>query len=138
MERRAARAEATYRRLLNELRANAALETAAAETALEVVLNSLVRRLTPEEAKDLIAQLPSLMQPTLYALPPGPDKLITRETIEAELVQRLNVDLTRATQIVGAVGATVARSVSAGQLKDVQSQLPEGLRDAFFGLPLSS
>lgn len=131
-ERRAARAQATYRRLLNELRANAALETAAeAETVLEIVLNSLVRRLTPDEAKDLISQLPSLMQPALSALPPGPDKRITRETIEEELVQRLNAERTRAGELLAAVGATVAQGVSAGQMKDVRSQLPEELRTVF-------
>jgi CBS domain-containing protein/uncharacterized protein (DUF2267 family) len=132
MERRTARAEATYGRLLNQARSNAALETTEeAETALEVVVNSLVRRLTPGEAKDLISQLPSLIQPALYALPPGPDRQITRETIEAELVQRLNVDPARATQLLAAVGATVAQSVSAGQVKDTHSQLPEELRAVF-------
>jgi uncharacterized protein (DUF2267 family) len=132
MQRRAARAEATYRRLLNQLQSDAALDTAEdAETALEVVLGSLLRRLTPGEAKDLIAQLPSLIQPKLYALPPGPDKGITRESIEADLVQRLNVDSTRATQLLTAVGATVAQSVSPGQVKDIQSQLPGELRGFF-------
>jgi hypothetical protein len=58
---REARAEGTYWRLINELRANAGLEaTAQAEIALEVGLTSLLRRLTPDEAKDLIAQLASL------------------------------------------------------------------------------
>jgi uncharacterized protein (DUF2267 family) len=32
------------------------------------VLAALVRRLTPDEAKDLIAQLPSLLQPRLRAV----------------------------------------------------------------------
>jgi CBS domain-containing protein/uncharacterized protein (DUF2267 family) len=132
MERRAARAEATYNRMLNQVRSDAALDTAVdAQTALKVVLSSLLRRLTPGEAKDLIAQLPSLMQPLLYALPPGPDRGVTRQTIEADLIQRLNVDATRATQILTAVGATVAQSVSAGQLKDTHSQLPEELRGVF-------
>jgi uncharacterized protein (DUF2267 family) len=137
--RRAARAEATYRRLLNQLRTHAALETAAeAEVALEIVLHSLVRRLTPHEAKDLIAQLPSLMQAALSALPPGPDKRISRQTIEAELVQRLNVDPTRATQLMVSVWATVAQSVSPGQMKDVQSQLPDELRGVFSEVPFMS
>ena len=136
MERRAARAEATYGRLLNQARSDAALETTEeAETALEVVVNSLVRRLTPGEAKDLISQLPSLMQPALYALPPGPDRRITKEIIEAELTQRLDVDPTRATQLLAAVGATVAQSVSAGQVKDTHSQLPEELRAVFSESP---
>jgi CBS domain-containing protein/uncharacterized protein (DUF2267 family) len=137
--RRAARAEATYRRLLNQLRSNADLKTSEeAETALDVVLSSIVRRLTPDEAKDLIAQLPSLMQQNLNALLPGPDKLITRQTIEAELARRINVDQTRAAKIVGAVGATVAESVSAGQIKNVQGQLPEELRGIFPDIPSST
>ena len=132
MKRRAARAEATYGRLLNQLQENAALDSAEdAETALDVVLKSVVRRLTDGEAKDLIAQLPSLLQPTLQALPPGPDKLITRSTIEGELVQRLGVDPPRAAQILAAVGRTIAHTVSAGQIKDVQGQLPEDLRGIF-------
>jgi CBS-domain-containing membrane protein len=132
MERRAARAEATLRRVLNQLRTNASLESVEeAATAFDIVLSSLVRRLTPGEAKDLIAQLPSLLQPNLYALPPGPDKLITRESIQTELVQRLDVDPSRAAQLLAIVGATVAQSVSAGQMKDVQGQLPEELRRIF-------
>ncbi|HEU4685801.1 MAG TPA: DUF2267 domain-containing protein [Nitrospira sp.] len=130
--RRAARTEATYRRLLHQLRAQAALETAAeAETVLEVVLGSLVRRLTPDEAKDLIAQLPSRMQPALLALPPGPDKGISRQTIEAALVERLHVDPARAAQLVAAVGVTITQRVSRGQIQDVRAQLPDDLRSIF-------
>ncbi|HEY8459322.1 MAG TPA: CBS domain-containing protein [Blastocatellia bacterium] len=132
MKRRAARAEATYSRLLHQLQANAALESIEeAEAALDVVLKALVRRLTDGEAKDLIAQLPSLLQPTLMALPPGPDKLITKSTIEADLAHRLGVDPLRAAQILSAVGRTIAQTVSPGQIKDTQSQLPADLRGIF-------
>jgi uncharacterized protein (DUF2267 family) len=130
--RSAARAEATYGRLLNQLRAETALATTEqAEIALEVVLESIVRRLTPDEADDLIAQLPSLLQPTLQAVPAGPDKLVTRETIEGELVRRLGIEPSRAAELLAAIGTTVARSVSAGQVKNVQAQLPEALRGVF-------
>ncbi|MEP7226627.1 MAG: DUF2267 domain-containing protein [Gemmatimonadales bacterium] len=130
--RSAARAQATLGRMLNGLRADAGLDTVEqAETALEVVLATLVRRLTPDEAKDLIAQLPSLLQPRLEAQPPGPDKLIDRETIEAALVQRLNLDPPRAAQLLDAVGAVIAQSISSGQMEDVQGQLPEALRGVF-------
>jgi uncharacterized protein (DUF2267 family) len=128
-QRRAARAQATYGRLLNRLRADADLETSEqAEAALEVVLESLVRRLTPGEANDLIAQLPSLIQPTLRALLPGPDKLITRQTIETKLSERLGVNPPRAAQLLDVVGATIAQIVSPGQIQDMRGQLPEDLR----------
>ncbi len=134
--RRASRAEATYGRLLNQLRADAGLDTVEqAKTALEVVLQALVRRLTPDEAKDLIAQLPSLLHPALHALPPGPDKLITRDTIEAELARRLAVDRTHAARLLAAIGVTIAENVSRGQMDDVRGQLPEDLRGVFAGAP---
>jgi len=138
--RRAARAQATYGRLVNQLRAGADLESSEqAETALEVVLESLVRRLTPQEASDLIAQLPSLLQPTLRALPPGPDKQITRQTIEAELAERLDVASDRAAQVLDIVGAGIALTVSPGQIQDVKGQLPEGLRGILTGaVPVTS
>jgi uncharacterized protein (DUF2267 family) len=105
--------------------------TEQAETALEVVLRSLVRRLTPNEAKDLLSQLPSLLQPKMAHLPPGPDKLVTPDTIESELVGRLNVDPRRAGELLSAVANTIAESVSRGQMEDVQGQLPRKLRTIF-------
>lgn len=130
--RSAARAEATYARLLNQLRTDARLDTAEqAETALEIVLEFVVRRLTPDEADDLISQLPSLLQPTLHAVPQGPDKLVNRETIERELALRLDVEPPRAAQLLSAVGNAVAQTVSTGQIEDVRGQLPKDLRDVF-------
>lgn len=129
---REARAEGTYWRLINELRANASLETTAqAEMALEVALTSLLRRLTPHEAKDLIAQLPSLLHAQLQRLPDGPDRQITRAAIEDELMHRLEVEPPRATDILNAVGRTLEQNVSAGQIEDVRGQLPEELRSLF-------
>lgn len=135
-ERRGTRAEATYRRLLAQVRDAAGIESAAqAETALEVVLGALVQRLTPEEAKDLVSQLPSLLQPDLMSLPPGPDKQITRESMESALVQRLDVDPTRAAQLLAAIAATIVRNVSHGQMEDVRQQLPAPLRAVFSDSP---
>jgi uncharacterized protein (DUF2267 family) len=132
-----ARAESTYRRFLKHAANNAGLGAAQVETAVEVVLGALVRRLTPGEAKDLIAQLPSVLHPQLSSLPAGPDKSITKETIVSELVQRLDMDPDRAASVVGAVGLTIAESVSAGQVEDVQGQLPEVLRFTFWPTSVS-
>jgi CBS domain-containing protein/uncharacterized protein (DUF2267 family) len=127
-----ARAEATYARMLARVRERTGLATGdEAGTALEVVLANVVRRLTADEAKDLIAQLPSLLQPKLQALPPGPDKSITREGLEAELAQRLGVDAGSASQLLQAVGEAVVESVSQGQMDDVRRQLPAELRGIF-------
>jgi uncharacterized protein (DUF2267 family) len=121
----------------NQVREDAALETPEqAETALETVLSALVRRLTPGEAKDLISQLPSLLQPGLRALAPGPDKFVTRHSIEAELGKRLDVGPQRATQILIAVGASITECVSPGQVEDMRNQLPEELR-ALLSVPVT-
>lgn len=134
--RRVARAEATLGRLLNQVRSESGLEDPdQARTALDVVLTSIVRRLTPDEAADLIAQLPSLLQPALRRVPPGPDKDVTRDAIEAELVRRLDVDSSRAAALLDAIGATVARNVSPGEVEHVRRQLPAELRDAFTAPP---
>ena len=135
--RGSARAESTYGRFLGVVRSNTGLTSELAETAVETVLSALVRRLTPGEAKDLIAQLPSLLQPKLKSLPPGPDKGITRETMESDLVQRLDIDPVRAAIVLRAVGVTINQSVSVGQMEDVHGQLPEVLRSTFTGLPES-
>lgn len=127
--RRAGRAQATYGRLLGRVRTDAELESSEqAETALEIVLESLVRRLTMGEAEDLIAQLPSLLQPGLRSLPPGPDKSISRQMISTELEEQLDVDSGRAVRIAEAVGAVIADTVSPGQIQDVRGQLPEEMR----------
>jgi CBS domain-containing protein/uncharacterized protein (DUF2267 family) len=132
-----ARAESTYGRFLKLVRSNTGLDSGLAETAVETVLSALVRRLTPGESKDLIAQLPSLLHSKLKALRAGPDKSITREAIESDLVRRLDIDPVRAAIVLRAVGVSIAQTVSAGQIEDVHSQLPEVLRSTFSGLPES-
>src|SRR5690606_32591240 len=109
------RAEATLRQFVTRSRARAGRETAEqARTAADVVLSFLVRRLTPEEARDLIDQLPSLLQPQLRGLPPGPDKSIDRAAVEAELAKRMNTDTARAATLLVDVAGAIAASISRG------------------------
>lgn len=123
-------------RLRNQVRADAGLDSSEqAETALDIVLGALVRRLVPGEAKDLISQVPSLLQPGLRALPPGPDKLITRESIESELGRRLDVGPQRAAQVLNAVGASISECISPGQIDDMRGQLPDELRSVLPSQP---
>lgn len=133
-KRSAARAEATWGRLVNQVRADTGLEQQEhAETALEIVLEALVRRLIPGEAEDLIAQLPSLVQPMLYGLPLGPDRDVTRESIEKDIAQQLRLDSARAAKVLAAIASLIVEMVSPGQMKDVRGQLPASLREVFAG-----
>ncbi|MBS0430795.1 MAG: CBS domain-containing protein [Proteobacteria bacterium] len=126
-----ARAEATLARLLTEVGNEAGLDPEQSRIALDVLLTSLVRRLIPQEAKDFIAQLPSLLQPALLALPPGPDKAITDDSVVAEFRARLGMDVQEATHTLAAVAGIIAGGISEGQADDVRGQLPAGLRDVF-------
>ncbi len=125
-----ARAEATLAHFIAQIRHDAGLDTAEqARTALDIVLAGLVRRLTPDEASDFISQLPSLLQPQLRALPPGPDRGITRDTIEAELSAGLEVEAKRAGQLLVAIVRAVARTVSPGEMEHVRKQLPKEFQE---------
>jgi len=130
--RRASRLDASYRRFVNEFRTESTLPSVdQADTALTIVLSALVRRLTADEAKDLIAQLPLRIGERLRGLPPGPDKSITAEGIVAELSERLGVASARASDVLDAVVRTLDANVSAGQMQDVRHQLPKDLRSVF-------
>jgi uncharacterized protein (DUF2267 family) len=130
--RHAARAEETFGRLVHRVQTMTGLETRdLAATALEVVLVGVVRRIMPQEAADLIAQLPSILQERLLDLPAGPDRGVTRESIERDLAQRLDLDPDRAARIVTDVGAALEQAVSAGEIESVRGQLPREMRGIF-------
>ena len=99
--------------------------------ALEVVIGSIVQRLQPNGAKNFIAQVPSLLQPTLRELPPGPDRTITEEAIISTLMDRLGVSESHAGRIIDEVILIIEQTVSPGQLTDLEAQLPKRLRELF-------
>lgn len=127
-----ARAEATLSRLINAVQAETGLEDRQqTQIAIDTTLALLVRRVTPGEAKDFIAQLPSLLQPSLRTLPHGPDKSIDRKAVVAELSKQLGLDTAQAERLIGPVIGTIAKTISPGQVEDLRSQLPEDLRSLF-------
>jgi CBS domain-containing protein len=64
--RRKARAEAAYARLLRAVEIHSGLTAREhAELSLMIVLSTLCRRVTPDQARHLIAQLPSKLHPEL-------------------------------------------------------------------------
>lgn len=131
-QRKLARAEETYGKLVNQIQRLTGLESKElAGTALDVVLCGLVRRLTPQEASDFVSQLPSLLHERLLELPAGPDKSVTRETIERNLVKRLDIEPDYASRIATDVGAALEQCVSSGQIEDVRAQLPKEMRSIF-------
>ncbi len=127
--RREAHREQTMRRFGKQLAERLGLSsTIDAVTAFEVVVGQLAQRLSPEEAKDLLAQLPMRVREHLADLPRGPDVRITRERIEEQVAAHLGLDPKRASALTRRVGQTLGDFVSAGELADVVSQLPPELK----------
>jgi CBS domain-containing protein/uncharacterized protein (DUF2267 family) len=130
--RHRAHAEARYWALLRKVMAEAELETRErAQIALEVVLGGILERITPEAAADLVAQLPLLLRERLSSVARGPNRNVTRESIERVLAVQLDVSEGRASQLVRRLARAVESAVSAGELRDVKAQLPSELRALF-------
>lgn len=134
--RRRARAEATMTRLLRTVERNSGIQDRAqAERAIGIVLGAVCRRLTPEQARSLVAQLPSKLHPELLECLDGPDKRITTPRIEHELQIDLDLPEQRVTEILYAVCDAVADTISEGEVDAVRAQLPAEMKQLFPEVP---
>jgi len=123
-----ARAEATYNRLVGVVASDAGLDRGRSERALLLGVCMLCRRLAPQEAQHLIAQLPSKLQSRLEQCLDGPDRTVTAEVIREELSRALGLDSEGASKALQAVFKAVSNTVSAGQINEVRGQLPEEMK----------
>lgn len=131
-QRHQARAKSAYAALVRRTRELTGLCTPhAAEAALEEVVSGIVRRVQPDEARQLLAQVPSLLADRLQSQADGPDPLVTREGMVDTVAYLLSVDAARAAQIVRQVARALKQSISAGELESVRAQLPADLRELF-------
>jgi CBS domain-containing protein/uncharacterized protein (DUF2267 family) len=129
-----ARAEATYNRMVKAVEDATNLDRNRSRWALFLVTCMLCRRLTPDEAQHLIAQLPSKLQPRLDECLSGPDRAVTAQAIKDELGRGLGLDPQGASETLRSVFKIIADSVAAGQIDEVRGQLPEEMR-ALFPVP---
>jgi CBS domain-containing protein/uncharacterized protein (DUF2267 family) len=135
LARAKARAKATYDKLVAAVSKSANLDAVRAERALTIGVCMLCRRLSPDEAHQLVAQLPSILQQGLEQCLDGPDRNVTAEAIERELGSVLGLDARAASLALQAVCKAVATSVTKGEIAEVRGQLPEEMRRLF---PLAS
>jgi uncharacterized protein (DUF2267 family) len=126
-----ARAEATYGRMINAVADATGLGRDRTERALFLATCMLCRRLTPEEAQHLIAQLPSLLQPRLDDCLGGPDRSVTTQAITEELTRSLGLVPGSARESLRAIFKVISESVSTGQVAEVRGQLPEEMKALF-------
>lgn len=122
-------ADQTFHEFMRRLQGATAIDSPErALTAFVVVASGLMRRITPAEAADFAAQLPTRIRERLLELPAGPDRQVTRESIEADMARRLDLDGAQAAELVSRVGGVLGSFVSEGELEDVTSQLPRELK----------
>jgi uncharacterized protein (DUF2267 family) len=126
-----ARAEATYGRVVAAVASAGELDPERSEQALLLATCMLCRRLTPDEALDLIAQLPSMLQPRLEQCLDGPDRAVTAQAIKDELGRTLGLDAERASAAMRAVFKVIGETVAPGQIENVRDQLSEEMKDLF-------
>lgn len=123
-----ARAEARFGRMVSEIADATGLDRERAERALFIATCMLCRRLTPMEARHLIAQLPSLLQARLDGCLEGPDRSVTTQAIKDELARSLGITSESAAEYLQKVCRAIAENVSAGQIEEVRGQLPEEMK----------
>jgi CBS domain-containing protein/uncharacterized protein (DUF2267 family) len=126
-----ARAEETYNRLVSAVSNASELDRFRSERALLLGLCMLCRRLMPQEAQHLIAQLPSKLQPRLDQCLDGPDRTVTADGIREEFARVLGLDTEQANAAFHAVFTSVGNAVAAGQVSEVRGQLPEDMKRLF-------
>jgi uncharacterized protein (DUF2267 family) len=126
-----ARAQRTYNRLVNAVSSASELDRAGSERALLLALCMLCRRLIPQEAQHLIAQLPSKLQPQLDQCLDGPDRAVTADGIRDELARTLGLSAERADAVLHGVFKAVGNAVSQGQVDEVRGQLPDDMKRVF-------
>lgn len=121
----------TQQRFASKLMSVTGLERAEALDAFEVFASNLMRRLTANEAKQFASQLPGAVRERL--LPPGwkPDKRISRSAIEREVAEKLQLDASRATEVVWQLGQHLDELVSPGEVDDLAAQMPANLKRLF-------
>lgn len=133
-QRHDARSRLAYDKLLERTVVATGLPTRGeAEAALASVITGLLRRIRPEEARHFLAELPQMLRERLAGVAAGPDRNVTLGEIERALEVRLNVDHARAAEIVSQIGKALEETISAGEIEDVQAQLPAEMKRMFDG-----
>lgn len=131
-QRHAAHAKASYDAFLRRVIDETGLTSKeTAETAVDALLAGVIQRIRPEEASDMLAQLPAVLRERLSGVTSGPDRHVTLDSIERVLSMQLGIDQTRAHELIMVLGRVLGATISRGELADMKDQLPEELRAVF-------
>lgn len=130
-ERSEQRRNQTFAAFMTYLRRVGSISEELAEKAAVAVLCSLERRIHPDEAKDLEAQLPAKLRDLVRRCDTHagirPHK-IDRPEFVAMVAEELGVPADRAERLILAVFHALRAQVSEGEARQVEGQLPPDLR----------
>jgi CBS domain-containing protein/uncharacterized protein (DUF2267 family) len=131
--RHEAKRRQSYAKLVKHAMALTELDSAElAEHALLIVISAVLRRVTPSEAADFLAQLPSYLRDYAVAnVPSGPERSVQRDAVDADVAALLGIGPEHAARVVRQIGQALAAAVSRGELKDLESQLPPDMKEIF-------
>ena len=122
----------TYAAFIKHLCEVGRLEPALAECAAVSVINALLHRIQPGEAKDLAAQLPRKlveMLPKEGAQKPARVIGKSREDFLKAVAEDLGKDSSEVEPVVRAVFQGLREHISEGEAQDVESNLSRDLQD---------
>ncbi len=122
----------TYAAFIRHLCEVGKLDKGVAECAAVSVVNALLHRIQPGEAKDLRAQLPRKLVEFLPQA--GPEKQErafgkSREDFLKVVAEDLRKDISEVEPLVRAVFQGLREHISEGEAEDVESNLPHDLQD---------
>jgi uncharacterized protein (DUF2267 family) len=116
-----------YDEMIGRLRKEAGLEREEAERTLLFVLQSLVDRITGEEADDLVSQLPQELKMAI-TITPDAEPMASTEFVTL-VAGELGVDEEEARRRINAVFHVLKDAVTPGEYHDVLVQLPSGIAE---------
>jgi uncharacterized protein (DUF2267 family) len=112
-----------YETLEKTVSERAGMSRSHARTLIRATLDTLSERLTRGEANDLAAQLPEPAKEWLVSSEPEAEKFGLEEFVR-RVSRRAAVPPEEAERAVSAVFSTLREAVTAGEFRDVLSQLP--------------
>jgi uncharacterized protein (DUF2267 family) len=122
----------TYGELLAMVERRGHVDRRGAERAVEATMRTLAERLSPDEARQLAAQLPPELLGWLHTETP-PARFDVDEFLR-RVADREEIDVAAAELHVRAVFDAVRQAISAEELRDLEATLPQDLRPLLLDL----
>ncbi len=125
LDRRKARRDQTYGRLMTNFRKATGLEKERADAFLLSLISKLVQRLPEEGAMQFASQLPGVLQDELVTYPAGPDRKISASKVVKQLQAEFDLTDSKAESFCKAAWTCLREFTKSGELNHVIAQLPE-------------